>query len=562
MYTSFYNLKEKPFELTPSPRFLYLGESHKEALALLTYGIIDRKGFILLTGEVGTGKTTMVQALLANLGPDVQYVYLSNPLFSQKDFINYLAFTAFKRNSSFKSKAEFLIEFEAFLKERLKLRKNFLLIIDEAQMLSFELLEEIRLLSNMETADKKLINIFLVGQPELNENLSQPRCRALMQRISTRYHIRPLDLEGTQEYIATRLKIAGAEDVHKIFPKDVIRSIQHFSQGFPRMINILADNVLLLGYSSGKRKITPVMVKECYQDLQPQGGLLEKSQEAGECAEVRRAGTASLGRYWKWIAVLLIVLAAVFVITRNGHDVTDRLSSFILDRFHGSAQKAIPRPGISVDAAPTGKGQGKAQDVLEVIVKTGVEVREKPEGEMGKQEETANREGDSRVFTKPVDDAPEEVEALATEEKEGFWKSIVIQEGDTLTELATEVYGWVDQRVFDLLKKNNPDISDINLIHVGQKIVFPPLPKSEREPTYTVHVASFKPFGYAQQMFQRLMKQGYEVYILPVNSPRKGKIFRVTLGNFNDPHEAQVYASKIKEMGVSDYARMIQVEMK
>ncbi|MBW1797457.1 MAG: AAA family ATPase, partial [Deltaproteobacteria bacterium] len=249
MYRNFYNLHEKPFDLTPSPRFLYLGESHKEALALLTYGVVEQKGFILLTGEVGTGKTTMVHALLSNLDDSVQYISISNPLLSPEDFIDYLSFSAFKNRAHFKSKTAFLFEFEEFLKKCLNQQKNVILIIDEAHRLSFDLLEEIRLLSNMELADQKLINIFLIGQPELNEKLSDPRCRALLQRISSRYHIPPLGLKDVGAYMANRLKIAGARERDEIFSKNAIKAIHQYSRGYPRMINILADNALLLGYS-------------------------------------------------------------------------------------------------------------------------------------------------------------------------------------------------------------------------------------------------------------------------------------------------------------------------
>ncbi|RLB14326.1 MAG: type II secretory pathway protein, partial [Deltaproteobacteria bacterium] len=157
MYTSFYNLKEKPFNLTPSPRFLYLGETHKEALALLTYGVMERKGFILLTGEVGTGKTTVVQTLLGDLDSSVKYVSLSNPTLSAKDFLFYVA-SGLGLKTKFESKGSFLIHFENFLQTLLHQQQNVLLIVDEAQKLSLTLLEEIRLLSNMETADEKLIN--------------------------------------------------------------------------------------------------------------------------------------------------------------------------------------------------------------------------------------------------------------------------------------------------------------------------------------------------------------------------------------------------------------------
>src|SRR3989339_1913010 len=201
MYTEYFKLKEKPFNLTPSPRFLYLSESHREALALLTYGVMERKGFVLLTGEVGTGKTTILQTLLSTLDKRVQRVHLSNPLLSPAEFIDYLSHAVFKTPSGNKSKTEFLLHFEEYLRKCAQQQSNFLLVIDEAQKLSFDLLEEIRLLSNMETADEKLINIFLVGQPELNQKLSETRCRPLLQRISVRHHISPLDLKETGEYV-------------------------------------------------------------------------------------------------------------------------------------------------------------------------------------------------------------------------------------------------------------------------------------------------------------------------------------------------------------------------
>jgi general secretion pathway protein A len=168
--------------------------------------VTERKGFILLTGEVGTGKTTMAHAFLGELDKKIQCIYLSNPLLTPQDLYNYLASSAFKKRVICKSKAAFFLYFEAFLRARLKNREVFILVIDEAQRLSYELLEEIRLLSNMETAEEKLINIFLIGQPELNEKLTDPRCRPLLQRISIRHHIKPLNLDETIEYLSTRLR--------------------------------------------------------------------------------------------------------------------------------------------------------------------------------------------------------------------------------------------------------------------------------------------------------------------------------------------------------------------
>ena len=331
MYIDFYNLKEKPFNLTPSSRFLYLGEVHKEALALLTYGVVERKGFILLTGEVGTGKTTMVQALLNNLDDSVQSVYISNPLLSPDEFLKHIASSALKKNVRFKTKGEVLLELEGFLRQCLQHQKNFVLIIDEAQKLSFDLLEEIRLISNMESADEKLINIFLVGQPEFNEKLSESRCRPLLQRISIRYHIRPLDLKSTQEYITTRLKAAGGANGGKIFPKDVAKAIHQYSEGYPRMINVLADNVLLLGYSKGKKRVTPSMIKECHEDLRLDSLPSETRGRTGQSLEPKKETPATPVKFLRWVTIFFAIVFLAFLIGLTVRLVKPQLQRIVLE---------------------------------------------------------------------------------------------------------------------------------------------------------------------------------------------------------------------------------------
>ncbi len=317
MYTSFYELNEKPFELTPSSRFLYLGEIHKEALALLTYGVTEKKGFILLTGEVGTGKTTMVHALLDNLDESVQYVHLSNPMVSPKDFLKYLAYSVLKRRFQFKTKGDLLIWFENYLKECQKKRINFVLIIDEAQNLSFELLEEIRLLSNMENGDEKLLNIFLVGQPEFNTILNEPRCRPLRQRIGISYHIRPLDENGTGEYVYKRLELAGAKDSRRLFSKEVIKALHFYSNGYPRAINVLADNLLLSGYSRNTKKLTPEMVKECYLETKYEAPKYDIELVDRIDNDINRI-TISSG-YWKWLAGISVILIFVLILAGSAY---------------------------------------------------------------------------------------------------------------------------------------------------------------------------------------------------------------------------------------------------
>ena len=539
MYTEFYNIKEKPFTLSPSSRFLYLGEVHKEALALLTYGVAERKGFTLLTGEVGTGKTTMIHALLANLGKNTHYVHLSNPLLSTNDFLNYLASSVFDKNVVFKSKTEFLFEFENFLKNCLQHQQNFILIIDEAHKLSFELLEEIRLLSNMETADEKLINIFLAGQPELNEKLSQPQCRALLQRVNTRYHILPLDKQSTQEYILKRLEMAGAKNKHKIFSKKVIEALYQYSEGYPRMINILADNVLLLGYARNTRKIQPATVQECHEDLKLENAL--PKIEIADVTEKRNNDQRvhKKNRGWKWAAVFLflVVVSAAAI------------------RWHGELKFAVSADTIAEQRATAKENIFEALQILAETHSEGHNQDQKPLNEN-------TVKGIQPAFAKPDTDNTEQLELKKDEIP--LETVVTVKEGETLMALAIKTYGQANEKIISLIQEYNPEIKDKDRISVGQQIVLPQMTTSDsrEKTTFTVHIASCKPFENARKLFLNLLEQGHEAYIIPVNSIQKGKFFRISLGNFESSKEADSYASEILENSISDYARVIQLEIK
>ena len=265
MYETYYNLKAMPFQITTDPRFLWLGEKHSEALATLKYGIMENKGFLLLTGDVGTGKTALINQLIKMIDVAAIVAKIPDPGLSSLDFFNFLA-VEFKMNKKFDSKGAFLIYLKNFLHKAYAAHKKVLLIIDEAQRLNHELLEQIRLLSNIELQNRKLINIFFVGQQEFNEMLREDRNRAVRQRITVSYHISPLSEAEARKYIEHRLKVAGAD--RQIFEADAIREIYAFSGGYPRLINIICDHALLTGYASNLKTIDKKVILECERELQ------------------------------------------------------------------------------------------------------------------------------------------------------------------------------------------------------------------------------------------------------------------------------------------------------
>ncbi len=266
MYTKYYGLKEKPFEITTDPRFLYLSENHKEALAHLIYAVNEKKGFTVITGEVGTGKTTLIQSLLGRLNGNTKTAFLFNPGLETQDFFSHIC-TDLGLKVGKESKGEYLRQLQEFLLVCYSQKQNVILIIDEAQNLDPKLLEEVRLLTNLETPKRKLLQVILVGQPELDEILSRTQFRQLKQRISTRYHIHPLNRPETKEYIRKRLLIAGGKKI-SIFSPPALREIYHFSKGIPRLINIVCDNALLTGYASEQKVITRKIIREVVRELE------------------------------------------------------------------------------------------------------------------------------------------------------------------------------------------------------------------------------------------------------------------------------------------------------
>jgi general secretion pathway protein A len=267
MYQQFFGLRESPFNVNPDPRYLFLTRSIQEALASLTYGIQNRKGFILLTGEVGTGKTTLLNRLLGWLrGQRVATAYIFNSRLSVNDLFD-LMLAEFEIPCESREKSQIVLRLNQWLLERYRAGETAVLIVAEAQNLSPEVLEEIRLLTNLETSTEKLLQIVLTGQPELEEKLKAPHVRQLRQRITLRCRTTPLTLEETFGYIAERLRIAGA-NCDPIFSKEAIEMVHAYSCGIPRVVNLLCEHSMINAYVDSLRPVPAHLVEEVAREFQ------------------------------------------------------------------------------------------------------------------------------------------------------------------------------------------------------------------------------------------------------------------------------------------------------
>ena len=266
MYEEFYGFRESPFNITPDPRFLFFSQRHREAFDHMLFGITERKGFIQITGEVGTGKTTMCRALFGSLGEGYETALILNPRMTRLQLLrSILAELGLEPVGN--DRVRGLDALNRFLLDQVARSKSVVLVIDEAQDMSVELLEEVRLLSNLETDQRKLLQIVLIGQPELRGLLDDRRLRQLRQRITVRYHLTPMSIDETASYISHRLRVAGANG-RLTFDRWALRRIYKYSKGVPRLINAVCDKTLLCGYVDGVVDLHSRHVRRAVRELE------------------------------------------------------------------------------------------------------------------------------------------------------------------------------------------------------------------------------------------------------------------------------------------------------
>jgi general secretion pathway protein A len=367
VYLSHYKLKKKPFDISPDPDFMWLGEKHQEGLATLKYGILQNKGFLMITGDVGTGKTALIRAIEKEVQAKIIVITIPDPSLSLMDFYNVMA-SELNIGRSFESKGAFLIEFKKLILKAASSQRRVLMIIDESHRLNSPLLEEIRLLSNIDLGGQVLINTFFVGQLEFKALVAKPENRAVRQRITVSYELLPLTLAETQQYIAHRLKVAGT--TRAIFTPEAIRLVHNYSRGYPRLINIICDHALILGFSGGVEHIDQKILKECGEDLKIAIGAAPAEQKkqpsaAGQKVEkpvpivppppVENPNRAA----WRHAAIVAAFLAAGVLTWHFGGD---RISNELYRFAKGNEQprSAGEKPNRAVASTPERSGSPAA----------------------------------------------------------------------------------------------------------------------------------------------------------------------------------------------------------
>jgi type II secretory pathway predicted ATPase ExeA len=575
VYNSYFGFREIPFGVTPDPRFFYANSLYKEAFATLQYGIKNKKGFIVITGEVGTGKTTLLRKLMRQIEATIDSVFIFNTYLS---FPELLQLVLQDLGLAYKEKTGLMMiqELNEYLMQQLQKGRTVCLLIDEAQNLNGEALEGLRLLSNLETDKEKLLQIVLVGQPELEIKLDQPKLRQLKQRITVRCRLDRLKDREVGSYIDYRLRAVGYER-NDLFSPDAIQQILFYSKGIPRLINIICDNALLLAYASSRKKVSAEMVKEVARDLrlEPEAEVtkpdvpttkaaLQKGIERGDRpVQLRRSSLA-----WVGVGTFLLLLflgagGAVFFPTQT----KDHLSDLSLEvkEFVGTIGENLESLGHDFNAWFAGLMPREAK--LERV-----QASFKPQGsadlEVDAQGQGApSPDGKALALAEQANPLPP-LESLKTEgqgkkespsnldssllvgmKKEGVggeWndrpndRPMVIKYGSTIIGIASKFYE--DNNIFfalDLIKDSNPHIENLNWVIAGERLQLPPLRletllRKQSDGSYRLILGSFLSSSGAEKLVEAVRLKGYEVVITPRRVADNLLLHRVEIGGLKN----------------------------
>ena len=556
MYSSFYNFTAEPFNITPDARFLFLTDSHREALSAMAYGIRARKGFILISGEVGTGKTTLLHYLVKVLDPTIKTVFISRINLKVEDLLQDIL-AALNIPLGDGSIPYMIRRLSDYLKQTPDRGENLAILIDEAQNLSRETLEGLRMLSNIETGEAKLLQIVLVGQPELERNLNSEELRQLKQRIWIRRKIRTITEEECRRYIDHRLKKGGSSS-SAVFSPEALSLICKFSGGIIRNVNILCDNALLIGYALQQKRIDDRVVREALADMEisvPQEQARPKIlpvpksiplETAEDILFAQETGISLAHRALSpWVLLPLLPILALGAFFFLGGDYFKAVSQPKSQKFPVSSAVTTPKapaaePGKKYESPPNpapGPAGGEKPAVPE----------NRPGVYMGKilverqEQRTADPEPQ---WPKPSGDLENRP-----------MKIIQLKNGDTLFSVAHEHYPRANMTLVDHIMEFNPEIQNVDLVKVGQKIRIPAINEESffsgsPETGYQIHLGTFSGPESAVRYRKEPALQGKKIAVIQRKMSPDAIWYRLSAGRFDTREEVLKTMGDLKKKGL------------
>lgn len=518
MYTRFFGFKESPFNPSPDPKFLYLSRSHRETLASMFYGIEQRRGFIAVIGEVGSGKTTLIHSLLKSLDNRTKTAFIFYPPPTYSDLLRKILLE-FNIDTEGKNEFDMQLKFHHFVIDQFRRGGNVAIILDEAQHISRDVLEQLRLLSNLEAPEEKLFQIMLVGQPELSSKLNQPELRQIRQRIVIRREIEPLTYSEVRSYIKHRLRVAGDEGNLKPFSENALDLISRYSRGIPRMVNILCDNSLLIAYGLGKKKIDESILKEVLADLKIDNSAEGKTPDPEHHVAHRLTIKTLRRRLWPRAALpFALVVLVIFLIQGI---------TFLIQE--GAVNKKSLWP------------LNRVEETFQGIVIP--QVKERPLDTV----EASERNTEKKKEEMPITLGTEEKESLHSPTEESSQVAVTPLVEEKIVEIAQGAQ--IDQksekkgRGISLVNKTpekEPLHSAANQVDVGPTISW----------SWAVQVFSDKSFTSARGLKEQLEDNGFHAYIVAGANPWYG----VRVGFYATRQEALETGKKIRsEFDIKDY---------
>ena len=577
MYNDYFGFREKPFSVTPDPRFFYTNPHYQEAYANLVYAIHERRGFVVLTGEIGIGKTTLLRRLMENIEPNTHVIFFYNTTLSFEELLDFIC-EDLGLGVQDKGRLQKIQALNQFLIEQLAKGGTVVLLIDEAQNLGEEVLENLRLLSNLETSSEKLLQIALVGQPELETKLDRPGLRQLKQRIALKCRLSRLDEEEVGPFINYRLSAVGYKR-HQLFASDAIQEIAFYSKGFPRLINILCDNALLISYATSKKRVTADIIREAASDLRlvvPEEGELTGGSanlaHIGQDVKKTRPHTSPGASFPRGhssqrpavgmripVSVLVFILigligAGLYAWAHNTSVVESLKEGF--GSLHHIVQNVIHR--LTSEAENHQATLNSVQNLSSsMITETSIGNAGSPSAPdlstLNNRTEGPQVSDQARLVGKPINLPGEEARingphSSAAQSKGATWKQdpMSIPAGSTIAEIAASTYGINRILGLDLIKEFNTHIENLNRVVAGQKLWLPPLTREtlvrqQPDGSYHLILGSFRVPLQADQVAQLARLKGYDTVISPRRLGDNLMVYRAEitgLGDFPAVNEA------------------------